>query len=285
MGRADADAAPLLRSGCMSDDKGKSVKETIADEAKGLGIEVYRDAAKPAVSQVGQLVGSVTKLVFWPIKLAFDTANEALGRLSERVERKAARIPADRLLPPPAMIAAPAALSYALLGDGPEVAELREMFENLLVTSMDREMVSNVHPAFVQMIAQLTPDEAWIIKSITKSEYAATHVQDFSEGGGNGVPRGLRTLLGRDIGIDESRLPQYISNLDRLGIMRIDSGQSTTADYFSYEKIEALVNAEFPSPDPNRNLSLSAGVIFVTALGAQFLATCANVHIPAARYG
>jgi hypothetical protein len=80
----------------MSDDKGSSLKEAIADEVKGLGIEVYRDAAKPAVSQVGQLVGSITKLVLWPIKLAFDTANVALGRLSDRVEQKAAGIrPSD----------------------------------------------------------------------------------------------------------------------------------------------------------------------------------------------
>ena len=35
------------------------------------------------------------------------------------------------------------------------------MFENLLVASMDRKTVANVHPAFVQMITPaLTPDEA-----------------------------------------------------------------------------------------------------------------------------
>ena len=124
-----------------------------------------------------------------------------------------------------------------------------------------------------------------ILKSVTQSEYAATYVQDFSEGTGNGITRGLRSLLGRGIGIDESRLPQYISNLDRLGILRIDSGRSTTADHDSYDKIEELVNVELPGPDPNRRLSLSAAVIFVTALGAQFLATCANVRVPAARYG
>jgi hypothetical protein len=47
-------------------------------------------------------------------------------------------------------------------------------------------------------------------------------VQDFSGSESNGIPRGLRSLLGRGIGIDESRLPEYISNLDRLGILRID---------------------------------------------------------------
>ena len=121
------------------------------------------------------------------------------------------------------------------------------------------------------------------LKSISQSEYAATHVQDFSEG--NGVPRGLRTLFGRGIGIDESRLPQYISNLDRLGIVRIDSGRSTTADYPSYAKIEELVKAELPVPDPDRNLSLDTAVIFVTSLGSQFLATCVNIRVPGARYG
>jgi hypothetical protein len=95
----------------------------------------------------------------------------------------------------------------------------------------------------------------------------------------------MRTLLGRGIGIDESRLPQYISNLDRLGILRIDSGRSTITDHDSYAKLEELVNAELPVPDPDRNLSLSAGVILVTAFGAQFLATCTNVRVPGARFG
>ena len=47
--------------------EGKSVKETIADEAKGVSASrCTGTAAKPAVGQIGQLVGSVTKLVFWP---------------------------------------------------------------------------------------------------------------------------------------------------------------------------------------------------------------------------
>jgi len=48
-------------------------------------------------------------------------------------------VPADRVIEPPATRAAPAAFHYALLGDSADVSELREMFENLLAASMDRD--------------------------------------------------------------------------------------------------------------------------------------------------
>lgn len=51
------------------------------------------------------------------------------------------------------------------------------MFENLLVTSMDRDTASGAHPAFVSMIPQLTPDEAWILKSIDRTDYTLATVR------------------------------------------------------------------------------------------------------------
>jgi len=53
---------------------------------------------------------------------------------------------ADRLLPAPPNIAALTAFHYVLLGEGEQVNVLREMFENLLVASMDRETATNAHP-------------------------------------------------------------------------------------------------------------------------------------------
>ncbi len=46
---------------------------------------------------------------------------------------------------PSATILAPAAFHYALPGDGDEVPELREMFENLLAASMYRDTAAKVH--------------------------------------------------------------------------------------------------------------------------------------------
>lgn len=78
------------------------------------------------------------------------------AKFSAHVEKKLDAVPPERRQQPPATIALPAALQYVLLGEGAEVAELREMFENLLVSSMDRDTAADAHPAFVSMISQLT---------------------------------------------------------------------------------------------------------------------------------
>lgn len=264
---------PALHRRDMGSD-GKSPVETVAGEGKGLVVEVYKDVGKPVLAPVGGLAGGLVKLVLWPVKLAVDSVNSQLEKLSARVEAKLGPVPIEHRVPAPATVAGPAALQYSLLGDGDDVAELRELFENLLARSIDVETTRHVHPAFVGMISQMTPDEARILRSITQSEYAAAHVQDFSGGESNGVARGLRSLLGHGIGIDETRLPEYISNLARLGIVRVDWGMSTTVDYDAYARIEEIVKAELRVDDADRKLNFMAGVILVTALGAQFLNMC-----------
>jgi hypothetical protein len=258
-----------------SEASGKGLKETIADEVRGIAVEVYKDVGKPVLGPIGHVAGSAVEVALAPVQLLLDAARLPLAKLKARMERKLGAVPPDRLLPPPANIAGPAAFQYVLLADNDETAELREMFENLLVTSMDRATAKQAHPAFVGMISQMTPDEAWILKSVDKSEYAALTVTDFSGNESNGVPGGLRTMLGRGIGIDESRIPEYISNLDRLGILRIDWNSSTSVDYDAYARIEGLVKADFPHvKDYDRDLRLSSAVICVTALGTQFLKIC-----------
>src|SRR5207237_1429210 len=115
--------------------KSKGAAETVAGEAKALVAKAYDDAAAPSVKAVGGTLGRVVRLALRPLELLMQGGE----RLMSRVERKLGGVPDHHLLPPPATIAAPAALQYALLGESDEVAELREMFENLLVTSMNRD--------------------------------------------------------------------------------------------------------------------------------------------------
>jgi hypothetical protein len=246
-----------------SDDKGKGIIETIAEEAKGVAVEVYKDAAKPTVAAVGGTLGRLVRLALRPIELLAQGGE----RLMSRVERKLGGVPEDRLLPPPATVAAPAALHYALLGDSDEVADLREMFENLLASSMDRDTAVGAHPAFVSMISQLTPDEARILKSIDRDDYAFVNVYEFDQHGGRRTVAS-RTTLGIGIGIDEERQQQYISNLDRLGILRFSTRSS--ADIEGHNRLVDAIAAEFPS----RHVSSSNDSIGLTPLGRQFLDTC-----------
>ena len=47
--------------------------------------------------------------------------------------------------------------------------ELREMYENLLASAMDNRISTQVHPAFVDAIKQMTPVEAKIIDAIVQN--------------------------------------------------------------------------------------------------------------------
>jgi Abortive infection alpha len=253
----------------MSGDKGKSVKETIADEVKGLAIEVYRDGAKPAVQEAGHVAGGIAKLLLWPVRKIVDGANNALERLSARVEKKLTGVPLDRLLLAPPTIAAPAAMHYAMLGDGDDVADLREMFENLLVNAMDAATASAAHPAFVAVISQMTPEDAWIAKSINQHDYAAAAVSEHGTQGKRSL--GLYTLLGVEAVTDAAVRSRCISNLDRLGIIRITG--ETASDHSEYEEINKLVEADFPQDTWSHGQSIQ-----VTPFGQQFLDTCVRVR-------
>ena len=198
----------------------KGIAETVAEEAKIVAAEVYKDAAKPALVAAGSTLGRLVRLALRPIEMLAQGGE----RLMSAVERKLVGVPESRLLSAPATIAAPAALHYALLGDSDEASQLREMFENLLVSSMDSDTAMNAHPAFVSMISQLTPDEAWILKSITETlRVPIIEVRHQMEGTTKWVSGGFVCDLGRGIGIDESYVAQSrsLSNLERLGILDI----------------------------------------------------------------
>ncbi|MBL8740660.1 MAG: DUF4393 domain-containing protein [Myxococcales bacterium] len=224
------------------------------------------------VKEAGHVVGGIAKLLLWPLRKIVDGANSALERFSSRVEKKLEGVPADRLLPAPATIAGPAALHYALLGDGEEVADLRELFENLLMSAMDSATAGSVHPAFVTVISQMTAEDAWVAKSITQHDYAAFNVfQQFPDG--TKRPHGLYALLGIDAVKDPRLRARCISNLDRLGIVAV--GGNSPSNPREYEELKKVVEADFPEGTDTWSLGT---VVAVTPFGQQFLDTCVRVR-------
>jgi hypothetical protein len=119
-----------------ADDKPKGITDIIVAELKPLAVEVYKDAAKSAVTAAGDTLGRLVRLALHPVELLaqgdalhpVELLAQGDERLMSTVERKLSLVPEDRLLPPPATIGAPAVRQYALLGDGDGEAELRETY-------------------------------------------------------------------------------------------------------------------------------------------------------------
>ena len=115
----------------------------------------------PALSTAGEGLQGVTKLALAPISIlvwGYDQAAEWLQKeLPSYFERK--KIKKEKIVTPDEAIAVPTiqALRYNLKKE-----ELRNMFINLLGASMNSDD-NDAHPAFVNIIKQLSPDESKIL--------------------------------------------------------------------------------------------------------------------------
>lgn len=124
--------------------------------------DAYNDAVKPAAQQVGNLVGDVAKtilLVLAPLQVTGALQDRFRSFLDKSVRRVSEE---DRLSPPPQI------LGPVLEGIRyePEDSPIVEMFSRLLSSSMDQKKTQNAHPAFSQIIKQLSADEAVLLNAI-----------------------------------------------------------------------------------------------------------------------
>ena len=76
-------------------------------------------------------------------------------------------VPEEKIVSPEPYVAVPAlqAISYCM-----DSEELREMFANLLATAMNADTKDDAHPAFVEIIKQLSPLDAKILKHFNTLE-------------------------------------------------------------------------------------------------------------------
>ena len=128
---------------------------------------VYDDIASPGFKELGKIGADAAKtarLFLAPLQIA-----ALFQERFERFLRKAdSRIPEDRRIEVRAEIVGPAVESMRYLEEG---SSLWKMFEELLLKSADRDSVSLVHPSFVHIVKQLTPDEANMLFKLRQGEF------------------------------------------------------------------------------------------------------------------
>lgn len=133
-----------------------------------LMIEIYKDALSPGMKvlgQVGEDLAKAAKLIALPITYT--------ARLSEKIDtvlQKINNIPEEQRVNVHPQISVPL-MDFMPLIDNENGNELWELFENIFVNSADSHRVGFVHPAFCQILAQLTKDEAYILKCLKTSPF------------------------------------------------------------------------------------------------------------------
>lgn len=123
-------------------------------------------------------------------------------------------------------------------GDGPEAdgdSSLRELGAQLLERSSDVADGAPLHPAYVNILRDLAPDEARILRLLAADgPQAAVDIRTWRplDVGSRLVAQGL-SMIGLNAGLQfPDRVPQYLNNLNRLGLI-----------WFSREPLEGGTSA------------------------------------------
>ncbi|WP_186258336.1 DUF4393 domain-containing protein [Burkholderia gladioli] len=129
----------------------------------------YDDAVSPVLKQTGKFGEDVVKtlrLILFPLQYLATYQD----RLAQHLRRSIERVPEDRRVVPVESLALPITEQLKFHD---EKSIVGDMFVNLLARAMDRERVGEAHPAFVQIISQLAPDEAVLIRQIATTQPSA----------------------------------------------------------------------------------------------------------------
>ena len=180
--------------------------------------------------------------------------------------------PEGRICSPSLHIAGPALEAMRFATDEPD---LRSLYVNLIAASMDTERVRRAHPAFVEIIKQLTPDEARIIASIGHNR---NHfLLELITLGDPGQEEYTSDLV---IRLDAPQYwSAYIENLHRLGIIASTSDQNDVeylSDHSTTEELEAYArqkNREM-GRDEDAPMVLRRQRIHIKEFGRIFCSAC-----------
>ena len=255
---------------------------------------IYDDLAKPSLQEIGQGLGGALKLAMLPLKIMGYAADHFTNLFEKSLEQKASKTPPERLQAPDPVIMGPI---IQALGYTAHKEPLREMFTSLLVTAMDSETAFSAHPSFVEIIKNISPDEAKILKRISKM-YPLSFKKAFFEPSnefGNRpqadsplvnlviqvdadyiIYRRNIALIVQDSGCEYPHLEgEYLDNLDRLGLVKVKFDTQVTNEIFYsnhykwFEEIRRNVHEDLKS-----KLAIQKGILSVTELGRQFIVAC-----------
>ncbi len=129
--------------------------------------EVYKDVISPPAKEVGNILTDIVKTVRLAL-FPFQIGAACQDRFQNFLDKVIRKIPKENITEPDQAILVSATQKAWYLKDN---HYLHELFTNLLASAMDKTKKPHVHPAFVSIIEQLSPDEALILSDLKHKSY------------------------------------------------------------------------------------------------------------------
>ncbi|MEO5690117.1 MAG: DUF4393 domain-containing protein [Burkholderiaceae bacterium] len=238
--------------------------------------EIYGDALKPGVAQVGKALDGVLGLgntALYPIHLLNGRARAALESNLERYRERLANEPIEKIAEVPAEVGVPIAEKLAYVSD-PSLAEL---YVELLAKASLVEDMGLAHPSFVNLINALSPDEAAFLRTWAAASSALLVLPLFGK-----PTEAVQKIIGEALYEPRTseglafpqNLDAYISNLAGLGVLQTTFDKQRILPG-AYDALEAQVKTQYAHiVAPDEQITFKRGLAEVTPYGRMFLQAC-----------
>jgi len=251
-------------------------EEAKLNAAVELAKVAYEDAFQPPAKQAGRAlgtVGEVVNLALEPLRgvvWGYDKIKTFVNeRATEKLKEKGVK--EEHIITPDPDIAVPSieALRYS---------KLKDEFATLLASSMDKNNLGEVHPSFVEILKQISGDEAKILKYLSGLPSPIPFVELTYHKGGKRSFAPLGDFYGSLAIESNCTFPKstnsYMTNLLRLGLLekigtiRLAEENKYTRIIATHPKAKEILDKE------NKEYRVDKRVFRISPLGNKFLKYC-----------
>lgn len=250
---------------------------------KEIAKDLYDDLGRPSAACAGEtlsLVPRAVKAALAPLEQWILQREYNVAETKKLLEEKLKNVSPEDIEPPEAHIAVPAMQYISYYMDN---TELRNMYANLLANSMTKVVKNGVHPGFVEIIKQMSPDEARVMRYMQAHRMIPIIIVSYKK-----KPGGLVRIVSdfsdigykAECGCDRPKdIQLYFDNLIRLGLLE----KVTTAhftDQSVYEPLKqrlyglSMIDYQAAHTDPYTGIKFDQGYIKISSYGNSFCSIC-----------
>lgn len=156
-----------------------------------------------------------------------------------------------------------------------EEENLREMFANLIATSLNADTANDAHPSFVEIIKQLNSDEARILAYIKGNHFPTIHVISQHNGSHSPIMENFSDIAYKAQCKLPNKIHSYLDNLSRLGLIQLNK-EGSLSNYSLYSDLEKhpIIKDSIMLADTIGNSNVIHSHAQSTMFGVSFYKSC-----------
>lgn len=243
---------------------------------------ITKEIATPVAKKIGTTLADIWEIVFGGIGYAKQKhelqRQESYRKFKEGLVKKMDEIPEEKLVMPDVQIVGGALQDSRFCIDKDE---LREMFENLIASSMNADTCESVHPSFSDIIRRMSPQDAKNFMLWCKSDRRAIVNYQYTLKSGGDFPL-LLNVIDAYSSVDDARSQsRSFECLSALGLIELDYSHHLADDnlYKPFFEGSLFHFAELclKSPDTAAiavGIHVEKGLSALTEYGKQFADVC-----------